>query len=423
MQYIIVLLCFISLLCPIHAAHAESPADNDLPQLQLAFLSDLHFIAPELTDYGSLFMHLIRNGDGKAVRYCAEITDAFIEQIFDQPVDAVILQGDLTFNGAVESHLALAEKLRRITDAGIPVYVIPGNHDVYNINAARFEGDHFERIESATSARFREIWSAFGYDQADDCAPDSLSYVLNIAPDFRLLMVDVNTENNIGVLTNPTLDWIRKQLDAAQSNNQRIIAVSHQTLFSHNTLLTAGFQITGAEKLASLYAASHVLCNICGHMHIQHICGEETGLPEISVSSAAVAPCQYGLLTLYRGRMEYHTEVIDVSGWAAKHEISDPDLLDFSRYAAAFFAASLLREMPSDAATASQTIDQRKLIYLANLNAAYFSGNLTAFSASDQGYRDLLEESGFWPIYLKSIEPDLSKNYTSFQYTFGGNEN
>lgn len=420
MQYVFALLIALLLTLPVHTAVASS--ESETPPLRLAFLSDLHFIAPELTDNGSLFMQLLENGDGKVTRYINEITDAFIEQVLADPADAVILQGDLTFNGAVQSHLALAEKLRRLTDAGIPVFVIPGNHDVYNTNAARFAGDAFERVPSATSALFRDIWSAFGYDQASARDPASLSYVLDLTPDIRLLMVDTNTENNIGVLTDATLDWIRAQLEAAQSDGRRVVAVSHQTLLTHNAMFTAGFQVTGAEKLAALYAGGPVLCNISGHMHIQHISVTESGLPEIVVSSAAVAPCQYGLVTLSQNGLEYHTEVIDVSNWAAKHGIDDPELNDFARYALAFFTATTLRKSLS-AADNTQTSLQSRLIYLANLNAAYFRGNLTGFTASDPVFLKLTQEPGFWALYLKSIEPDLSRNFTTFQYTFGGNAN
>ena len=52
---------------------AETPAE-----LTICVASDIHYIAPELTDGGAYFTELIENADGKAMQYCEEITDAFV---------------------------------------------------------------------------------------------------------------------------------------------------------------------------------------------------------------------------------------------------------------------------------------------------------------------------------------------------------
>ena len=60
--------------------------------------------------------------------------------------------------------------------------------------------------------------------------------------------------------------------------------------------------------------------------------------------------------------------------------------------------------------------------YAARLNAAYFSGNLTDFSAKDPIYRLICSSLTTTSLYLKSIEPDLGRNYTTLHYTFGGSQ-
>ncbi len=72
-------------------------------------------------------MHSMEHGDGKVTNYIWEITDAFVEEVLNERPDAVILSGDLSYNGEKASHIELAEKLSKIEDAGIPVLVIPGN--------------------------------------------------------------------------------------------------------------------------------------------------------------------------------------------------------------------------------------------------------------------------------------------------------
>lgn len=90
--------------------------------------TDIHYLSPSLNDHGACFEKTILNGDGKALAYIDELTDAFVEQVIREKPAALILSGDLTLNGEKQSHLDLAQKLRSITDCGIPVLVLPGNH-------------------------------------------------------------------------------------------------------------------------------------------------------------------------------------------------------------------------------------------------------------------------------------------------------
>ena len=390
------------------------------PPVRIAFLSDLHYIAPSLTDHGTAFMQLINHADGKTALYCDELTEAFIHQVQTLNISALVLQGDLTFNGAVESHVSLASKLSVLREAGIPIYVIPGNHDVYNRNAARFAGSSYERVPSAASEDFARIWSDFGYSQALSRDSVSLSYTADLSSSLRLLMVDVNTEGNIGVLKEETLAWAEKELKQARKDHRHVLAVSHQNLLIHNTLFISGFRMTGAEKLEALYRQYGVLCNISGHMHAQHISGADNGLPEIAVSSAVVSPCQFGLLTLFRDEMEFHTKRIKVSEWAAEHGSSNPDLLDFSRYARDFFSAGMNRQAAATPEHLTPEQTKAQADYASRLNAAYFAGNLTEFSPQDRFYQQIVGESGMSSLYLKSIRPDLGKNYTELRYSFGG---
>ena len=80
--------------------------------------TDIHYIAPELTDGGKYFTELIENADGKFMQYCEEITDSFVKEMITIKPEVVILSGDLTFNGAKASHEGLAQKLKSVEDAG-----------------------------------------------------------------------------------------------------------------------------------------------------------------------------------------------------------------------------------------------------------------------------------------------------------------
>ena len=112
----------------------------------LIVASDLHYIAPSLTDGGACYQRVLQAGDSKFMPQIEAITDAFLDEVLEASPDALVLTGDLTFNGALQSHEALIEKLRRLETAGIPVLVLTGNHDLYNTNAAAFHGDDFTPV-------------------------------------------------------------------------------------------------------------------------------------------------------------------------------------------------------------------------------------------------------------------------------------
>lgn len=103
--------------------------------------TDIHYLARSLTDGGSSFQYMVEHGDGKVVTYIEQIVDAFLEEVIAQKPDMLILSGDLTLDGEKKSHEELAGKLYSVQNAGIPVLVIPGNHDINNHHAAEYPGE------------------------------------------------------------------------------------------------------------------------------------------------------------------------------------------------------------------------------------------------------------------------------------------
>ena len=118
-----------------------------------------------------------------------------------------------------------------------------------------------------------------------------------LSEEFLLLMVDVNTPSAPGSLTEETLQWAREQLEYAQNTGRKVIAVSHQTLLEH-AFLSPGIVMYGWERLLSLYEEYGVVCNLCGHMHVQHIKLSDSGFPDIAGSALITWPNQFGVLEL-----------------------------------------------------------------------------------------------------------------------------
>ena len=399
----ILLLMLLLLLAPSAALGGERDA------LTVIVATDLHYLAPELTDHGPFFEQLISRSDGKVMAYSEELVEAFVSQVIDRQPDALILSGDLTFNGERASHEALARKLARVTEAGVPVLVIPGNHDLNSRSAVRFAGEGYERVDGVTAEDFSALYAAFGYDAARSRDRASLSYIAEPAQGLRVLMVDVNGVSRQGKVEARTLEWVEEQLAQAERDGCRVIAVSHQNLIDHSSLISEGFTIVNAGALLARYADAPVLCNLSGHIHMQHMGRSGSGLWDVATSSLAVSPNQYGVLTLTQSGLTYRTEVVDVSAWAAAQGLDDPNLLDFAAYSAAFFQSTSHQQ--ALAAIFQDDNPEQLADYFAALNAAYFAGRMDSFAPDAQLAERWQQQPSFFARYIESIEQEPPRNH------------
>lgn len=387
-------------------------------ELKLITATDLHYLAPSLTDKGEFFTQMLAAADGKVTYYCEELVEAFLAEVTEQKPDALILTGDLSFNGAVESHKALAEKLADVEAAGVPVYVLPGNHDVYNHYAARFQGDGYELVEPAVAGDFARIYAGFGFDEAIARDGDSISYVAQLDENTRLLMLDTNTLEKPCGLSKDTLAWVEQQLAAAQTAGQRVIAAGHQNLYKH-TVFNFGYVIGQGEALAALLRQYGVEVFLSGHLHTQHIMTLE-GLTEIISSSLAVTPCQYGRLRLEKGTYHYETRSVDVAAWARSQDLTDETLLNFAAYAEEYFDQCTVSKIgqQTDFEGFNEEQKQAMLDYASLVNRAYFSGDLreAANADPDGSLRQLWDDSGTrMGAYFATFRDELGLDYTHWQ--------
>lgn len=125
--------------------------------------NDIHYLAKNLTEDSETFNTFIEEGDGKELLYIEDLLEAFIGDIRLQSPDFLIVSGDLTTNGEKKSHQALAEKFKAIEALGTSVYVIPGNHDIENPWALKFQNNERYFVDTITEKEFNTIYNDFGY--------------------------------------------------------------------------------------------------------------------------------------------------------------------------------------------------------------------------------------------------------------------
>lgn len=182
---------------------ACAPAPQPLPQrqlpsagtpLELAVVTDLHFLSPSLVREGEAFTAAYAYGDGKQINYISQLLEVFLQEMLERRPDAVLITGDLTLNGERVSHLELAERFLPLRQAGIPVLVIPGNHDIGNAFSSGYNRDKLYDVRSVTWQDFAEIYQNCGYGEAVSRDTASLSYLYPLSEDLWLLMVDTKSE-------------------------------------------------------------------------------------------------------------------------------------------------------------------------------------------------------------------------------------
>ncbi len=405
-------------LCAGLAFCAEGHAEASVSGFRAVIASDLHYIAPELTDGGPGYQQTLKNGDSKFMPYVEEITDAFLDEVLADPPDLVLLTGDLTFNGAEISHRRLAGKLQRLEDAGIPVLVLPGNHDVYNENAALYRGGSFERVPFASGESFAEIYRDFGPGEALSADSDSLSYVWQLNEQVWIMMLDENTAHDFCGLSDRSFQWIEAQLQKAREEGRFVLVAGHQNVFQHS-IFRGGYVIQGAQRLQELLRRYGVPLCLSGHLHTQHVLSED-GLTEIATSALCSYPCQYAVLTAEDGRLRYGTRRLDLAAWAERNGRPDAVFQDFAGaagvYMDAHFTPAGMAPLVDD-----PVLWAEMLAYLQALNRAYFSGDLREIAALDPDGRLAglwAEENGMTAWYLRSVLDEEGNDHTVWQGTY-----
>ena len=410
------------------------PEQSQVPEegtARIIIATDIHYLARDLTDMQKSYEYTADHGDGKVMNYIWEITDAFIEEVKAEKPDVVILEGDLTYNGERESHIELAGKLESIEEAGIPVIVIPGNHDINNPEACRFEGDSIISTESISPQEFEEIYDEFGYSEAVSRDPASLSYIYQINDKTRALMLDscqYDPKNLVGgMIKDDTYSWIEEQMEEAWNLGMNVIPVAHHNLLDESEVYLQDCTIEHSEQLIDQLESWEVPLFLSGHLHVQHYkrSHDDTGIYEIVTGSLSTPPCLYGILEYgAKGTFNYHTKSLDMKAWAEKTGNTDKNLLNFSdygkKYLSKVFYNQAQDEFKSFNSLQGLTEYQKDMMakVYAELNTACYEGKVADIREkvmAKQGYK-MWQEEGYPSIlsqYLEWITADGARDYNT----------
>lgn len=392
-----------SVLCLLLSICCLSCSTNHVTTIVVA--SDLHYLSDQLYDHGNAFLSVVGNADGKYMPFIEEITDTFVQEVISIHPDLVVLSGDLTFNGEKISHEMLCKKLSRIEESGIQVCIIPGNHDIENPYARKYEGDEVFFTGSISRNDFFRQYEMFGTDEALYRDNDSFSYVCQVNADTWMLMLDVNASSIDNALSQDTLAWMEEVLQESRRQGVDVISVTHQNLLQQS-LFTDGFIISNAQSVIDLFEQYGVRLNLSGHIHIQHHTKKDS-LMECTVSALPVSPLQYGVMTIQNHHVSYHSESLDVSKWARNSHREGYD--DFSMYARQFFIDCGKNRKDEVKA------DEDLLDAYMQLNCAYFSGDLREVSMDEEIQNRWKETDPYTWVYIQTMLQEKGNDYRYFE--------
>jgi Predicted phosphohydrolases len=294
--------------------------------LKISVISDPHLYTVALGTTGSTF-EKHSSESRKMVKESEQILDAAFNKIKNDSSDILLIPGDLTKDGEKVNHELMAKKLKELEAAGKKVYVINGNHDISNTNALQYSKEGQKATSTVSTEDFKKIYQDFGYSEAISQDKDSLSYVVEPVPGYRIIAIDACQYNNStsnpasntgGEIKSTTLKWIKKQVKAAKKEGKIVIGMMHQGIIPHfseevNTL--PEFLVANYSDVASKLADLGISVVFTGHLHSQDISAftspSGNKIYDIETGSIVTYPVPIRTVTIHNNEMKVTTSNLD----------------------------------------------------------------------------------------------------------------
>lgn len=321
-------------------------------RLKIAIVSDIHYMDPSLLvnggAEGTAFQNYIAQ-DPKLVQYSDPIFRTVLHQLKMERPDILLVPGDITKDGEKISHQAVARFLDKLSQEGVRVYAMPGNHDINNAKAKKYDGDNDYPVEMTTAADFASIYGKFGYKHAISRDPNSLSYVAQVQPNLRIIAIDASKYEEYGPsgdvadgrIKPETLTWVLDQLAQAKQKNITVFAMMHHNLIEHyvgQSQLDPGYVIDDWQNVANTLIEAGLEIIFTGHYHANDISSYTYNgkkLFDIQTGSLVTAPIPYRIVNLEKNTLSIssrHVESIPASL---------PGGVDFVSYSNSFLSQHL----------------------------------------------------------------------------------
>ena len=198
-------------------------------ELKITVVNDLHLnlkdaTAAKVTKRNTIneeYAHA--SSSGQLPYESVAIIKSFLADAAKSDSEAVIMPGDLTAIGTTEEHKAFIALISEFeTTTGKKVFVVPGNHDLFDVSVEEFEA----------------LYADFGYGEAIANDPDTASYTAELGNGYRLLAIDsTDPGNSPHGVDDKLVSWVKTQCEAAKKDGKKLVAMMHHNLAPHIVLV------------------------------------------------------------------------------------------------------------------------------------------------------------------------------------------
>ena len=285
---------------PAAAAGAKTQAlGGDESEIKIAVLSDMHYypvnFVSDCEDYKTYV-----GGDPKMLEESGSIADAALQMVREDNPDILLVSGDLTKDGEIQGHRDLAAKFQELEDdTDTEVFVINGNHDLYNYtDACTFENGKKESAETTEQDDFKTIYKNFGYngeynaqyfenpnaDQGE--LAGQMSYTVDLGK-FRVVAIDsccyspdggngmgTNEHITAGHIDEDLMPWVVERIEEAEAEGDTVIGLMHHGVVPHfqgEEDLLYEYVVDDWQNVATQLADAGMRYVFTGHMHANDI--------------------------------------------------------------------------------------------------------------------------------------------------------
>ena len=248
--------------------------------LKIQFITDTHYYSRKGGTEGAAY-DKAESKSQKIIKDSDLVLKAGFDMLCeDTSTDIVVLAGDTTRDGEIESHKEFIEMLRDLKKRGKRVYVITATHDFRDGGVADgYDGD--ETIQVPAVENRHDLWDMyyeFGPNEAIATFEKSLCYVVQLAPGYRLFALNDDTndkeEGRGSGYSDECMEWILEQLKDAYDNDQYVIAMTHHPMIAPSpfyAIIGKGDMQRNHEVTREIFADHGLHCMLTGHTHVHDI--------------------------------------------------------------------------------------------------------------------------------------------------------
>ena len=307
-KYVPVYLFFFFCIALISSCKSDINSNVTPESVKFMVISDIHYFDPSLfTLPANAYFQGYLTADRKLIIESSAILKNVLNTVMTEKPDFLLVTGDLTKDGEKIDHEAVAALFKTLTDNGIKVLVIPGNHDVNNPAAMSYSGTSQTSVENVTSAGFATIYSNCGYYNAVERDPNSLSYVSEPVKGVWIMGIDAchyAPSETAGSLSVTTLAWVKTIITKAKAQNKILLSMMHHGIVEHfagQSTMFPEYLISDWKNISTILADSGLNVVFTGHFHAQDIAkgtGTKGYIYDVETGSTVTSPCPYRTVIL-----------------------------------------------------------------------------------------------------------------------------